>query len=212
LRAATRRNGIREERIVADAVSLAVWDVPMPVIAGETFAIKVGAKSASAHALAGGRVEVSDSTGAVVGSGKLGDTPLPGTEALFWAALDVHAPAKQQAAEYSVRCIAGQSDEAVARFSVAVAAKPQHTLTVIIKERDTAEALGDVEIRIGAFHARTDKSGRAELRVCKGEYQLKLWRTAHIAPPQPIMIGGDANIELTMVHVPEEHPDARWVR
>ena len=48
--------------------------------------------------------------------------------------------------------------------------------------------------------------------MCDGEYQLQLWRSAHIAQPTPIKIGGDVSIELTMLHVPEEHPDARWVR
>ena len=75
---------------------------------------------------------------------------------------------------------------ATTRFSVAAAAKPEHKLTVQVTERDSKAALDGVEIRLGPFHARTDKAGRAELRVCKGEYQLQLWRTAHIAPPQPI--------------------------
>ena len=55
-------------------------------------------------------------------------------------------------------------------------------------------------------------SGHAELRVCKGEYQLHLWRNGHLASPQPIRIDGDMRLALTMLHVPEEHPDARWVR
>lgn len=196
-----------------DTISLAVWDVPMPVVAGEKFAIKVGAKSSSKRELAGYRVAVTDASGALAASGALGPAPLPGTEALYWTTLDVSAPA-QQASEYEVRLIPGASiDEAIAtRFNVATASKPEHRLSVTITERDTAEALAGVEIRLGPFHARTDKSGRAELRLCKGDYQLQLWRTAHIAQPQPISIKGDTSLELTMVHVPEEHPDARWVR
>ena len=200
----------------SNVISLAVWDVPMPVVADERFAIKVGAKSASGHALAGCRVEVSDPAGAVVAIGTLGDAPFAGTEALYWAALEVPAPARQQRTDYAVRLILRPGEpaaEAVAsRFSVAVAAKPEHKLHVKITERDTAAALGGVEIRLGSFHARTDRTGRAELRVCKGEYQLQLWRTAHIAPPTTITVDGDASVELTMVHVPEDHPDARWVR
>ena len=200
----------------SDPTSLAVWDVPMPVVAGERFAIKVGAKSGSGRALAGFHVEVSDAAGAVVAIGTLGEAPFAGTEALYWAPLDVPAPAQEQLADYAVRLIPRPSEPAeqavASRFSVAVAAKPEHRLNVKITERDTAAALGGVEIRLGSFHARTDKAGRAELRVCKGEYQLQLWRTAHIAPPTTIAVKGDASVELTMVHVPEDHPDARWVR
>ena len=198
-----------------NAISLAVWDVPMPVVAGEKFSIKIGAKSASGRALAG-RVEVIDSSGTVVATGTLGDAPWPETEALYWAALHIPAPAQQQFAEYAVRFIPDPREPAydalATRFSIAATAKPEHKLTVKVTERDTAAALGGVEIRLGPFRARTNAAGRAELNVCKGEYQLQLCRTAHIAPPHPINIEGDASVELTMVHVPEDHPDARWVR
>ena len=189
-------------------ISLAVWDVPMPVVAGETFTIKAGAKSAGGEALAGARIEVCDATGKVVASGVLGDRPLDGTEALYWTPLNIPSLGQEQAAEYIVRL----GNEATTRFSVAAAPKPTHVLKVSVTEQDSKEALSGVEIRLGAFHARTGQDGRAEIRVCDGEYQLQLWRSAHIAQPTPIKIGGDVSIELTMLHVPEEHPDARWVR
>jgi hypothetical protein len=196
-----------------DTISLAVWDVPMPVVAGERFAIKVGAKAGSRRPLSRGRVEVIDATGTVMASGTLGETPWPGTEALYWTTLDVPAPSEPSVAEYAVRFVAGTEHEgAASRFSVAAAGKPEHTVTVTVTERDAKTPLGGVEIRLGAFHARTDASGRAMMKVCDGAYQLQLWRNAHLAPHTPITIDGDANIALTMVHVPEEHPDARWVR
>ncbi|MBX9845608.1 MAG: hypothetical protein K2Z80_27770 [Xanthobacteraceae bacterium] len=196
----------------ADTISLAVWDVPVPVVAGEKFAIKVGAKASSGRALTGARVEVSDANGVVVASGALGGAPLAGTEALYWAALEVPAPRDRETADYTARLESASLDAVPTRFSVAVAARPAYTLTVTVTERDTKEALDGVEIRVGPFHARTDKAGRAELRVSRGDFQLQLWRTAHIAEPQPVRVGRDDSLELTMVHVPEEHPDARWVR
>jgi hypothetical protein len=202
--------------MTTDTISLAVWDVPMPVVASEKFPIKVGAKSASGRALAGCRIEVSDANGAVVATGTLGDAPWPETEALYWAALNVPARGQQQFTEYAVRFMPDSGEPAhdamATRFSVAATAKPEHKLTVKVTEQTTAAALGDVEIRLGSFRARTNAAGQAELHVCKGEYQLQLCRTAHIAPPKPINIEGDASVELTMVHVPEDHPDARWVR
>ena len=165
---------------------------------------EIGRRSAG-----GRRVEVSDATGKVVASGTLGETPLAGTEALYWTALDVPAPASQASRRIHRALAPARSS---VRFSVAAAAKPEHTLTVRSPSGTPRQRSSGVEIRLGPFHARTDKAGRAELRVCKGEYQLQLWRTAHIAQPKPIKIDGDMTVELTMVHVPEEHPDARWVR
>lgn len=179
--------------------SIAVWDVPMPVVAGETFAVKVGATAK------GTTIEVSDGSGAVT-SGSVGGTPWPGTDGLCWTELRIPAP-KMGVARYTVRCGAAET-----WFSVIAAAKPTCTVSVQVTEQDSKAALDGVEIRLGPFQARTDKSGRAELHVCKGEYQLQLWRTAHIAQPQRIAVDGDGRVELTMVHVPEEHPDARWVR
>ena len=214
-----RRNGIRKEahrgrdHALDNPISLAVWDVPMPVVAGEMFSIKVGAKSASGRSLAGCRVEVSDAAGAVVASGNARRS----------------AVGRNRGAVLDRDRRAGAGDGASGRIRRAVhpgprvttrrrrgsasrsTAKPEHKLTVKVTEQNTAAALGGVEIRLGPFHARTDAAGHAELRVCKGEYQLHLWRTAHIAQPQPIRIDGDVSVELTMVHVPEEHPDARWV-
>jgi hypothetical protein len=202
--------------MTADTISLAVWDVPMPVVAGEKFSIKVGAKSASGRALAGCRIEVSDATGAVVATGTLGKAPWPETEALYWTPIDMPAPVRQQFAECAVRLMSNADDPThnamATRFSLTATAKPEHKLTVKVTEQTTAAALGGVEIRLGSFRARTNAAGQAELLVCKGEYQLQLFRTAHIAPFQPININGDAGVELTMLHVPEDHPDARWVR
>src|SRR5205085_11691405 len=129
-----------------------------------------------------------------------------------WTTLDVRAPAKQQLAEYAVRFVPDQGDGvATSRFSVAATAKPEHRLTVQVTGQTTAAALEGVEIRLGSFGARTNAAGQAELRVCKGEYQLQLFRTPHIAPSTRINIVGDASVELTMIHVPVPHPDAHWV-
>jgi hypothetical protein len=196
----------------SNTISLAVWDVPMPAVVGGTFSIKVGGKSSSGRALAGCRVDVSDSTGAVVATGTLGETPWPETEALYWTALDMPAPTQQGVSEFTVRLLEPAHHEVATRFSIVTTPKPKHRLTVKVTEQTTAAALGGVEIRVGSFRARTDAAGQAELLVCKGEYQLQLFRTAHIAPAQPVDIKGDASVELTMLHAPEDHPDARWVR
>ena len=52
----------------------------------------------------------------------------------------------------------------------------------------------------------------AETRLSVDDLIAPLFVREGIAEPQPIRVGRDDNLELTMVHVPEEHPDARWVR
>src|SRR4029077_11592445 len=74
--------------VTPQATSLAVWDVPSPVVAGTRFVIKAGAKSAVNATLAGRAIEVCDDAGDVAGRGVLSDAPLPGTGALYWT--DIH--------------------------------------------------------------------------------------------------------------------------
>jgi len=207
-----RKHAVANDTINPDTISIAVWDVPMPVVAGGRFSIHAGAKSAAGRTLANARLEVVDATGAVVAAGALGGEPLAGTEALYCARLDLPAPAEPAVADYTVRIAGRDADAKATRFSVVAAEKPEHTLTVSVTEQDSKAALAGVEIRIGPFHARTDKTGQAQLRVCRGAYRLELWRTAHAAPPRPITIDRDTSLDLSMVHVPEEHPDARWIR
>lgn len=198
----------------ATTISLAAWDAPVPVVAGEMFAIKVGAKAADGRALAGCRIEVSDASGAVVATGALGDSPWPGAEALYWCALDVPAPAAPQVTPYQVLLAdaPGGTDVAATVFTIVAAGRPEHTLAVNVTEQDSRKPLANVEVRLGPFHARTDATGHAELRVCKGAYEVRLWRAAHVAAPTTLTVAGDSALALTMRHVPEEHPDARWVR
>jgi hypothetical protein len=58
---------------------------------GASFAIAVGAKSSAAIVLAAARVEVRDEAGETVARERLGDTPYPGTMALFWTNVEARA-------------------------------------------------------------------------------------------------------------------------
>ena len=74
--------------------SLAVWDCPSPIAIGEAFRLKVGAQcGATCTSLPCKEIEVHDEADAVVGSAPLGATPWPGTDALYWAEVDLTAPA-----------------------------------------------------------------------------------------------------------------------
>src|SRR5437773_5224734 len=111
--------------------SLAVWDIPTPA-AGERFSIKVGAKSSAGCALSARRIEVLNGE-AVVAAAHLGDAPWPGTDALFWAEVELQAPDKPGLMTLAVRFDATELDEphegVSLPFKVAVVARPEHTLT-----------------------------------------------------------------------------------
>ena len=71
---------------------MAVWGVPSPVVAGRPFTATVGVKCASGCRLGGMAVVVRDPAGTIVGRGRLGEAPSPGTRALYAAEVTLVAP------------------------------------------------------------------------------------------------------------------------
>ena len=194
--------------------SLAVWDIPSPVAIGARFAVRVGAKSAAGCVLTGQPVEICDDAGTVVAQCVLGDAPLPGTAALYWTDVELVAPANEGLASWSVRFAAAAldlpHDGASSTFSAEVVRPPEHKLTVKVVEKDTANAIDEAVVRLGAFRAETGRSGYAEIRVPKGRYELQVWKAGYDIKPATLELDGDVSIEVEALALPEEDPDARW--
>jgi hypothetical protein len=194
--------------------SLAVWAIPSPIVTGQPFAIKVGAKSAAGCKLTGGRIAVCDEAGAVLASDVLGDTPWPGTSALYWCELALVAPAEAGMFSWSVKFAAADlalpHHGASSRFSIAIVRPPEHRLTVKVLELKSATPIENAQVRLGAYRAATGGSGLAELMLPKGFYDLDVWKSGYEAPTTPIAIDADLTVEVVVTAVPEENPDAVW--
>lgn len=190
--------------------SLAVWDIPTPA-AGERFSIKVGAKSSVGCALGDRPIEVLDGE-TVVATGYLRDSPWPGTDALFWAEVELQAPDKPGLITLAVRFDATELDEphegASSPFKVSVVAKPEHTLTV--KVVADGVPIEDAIVRLGPVRASTDASGTATVKLAKGRYELVVWKAGYDAPVTPLTIDLDAFVQIDVRSVPQADPDAVW--
>ena len=201
-------------KTVPNATSLAVWEIPSPVTVGDRFTVTVGAKSAAGCTLQGTSIDVCDGSGAVVARGALGDTPWPGTSALYWTQLELIAPAEAGVCSWSAR-FAGTDvelphDGAAYAFSVAVIGRPEHRLTVKVVESETANPIEDVEVRLGPYRAATDLAGLAEIDIAKGTYELNIWKVGYESPARMVAIDADAAVEVAAAVLPEEDPDAVW--
>jgi hypothetical protein len=185
-------------------ISLAVWDIPAAITAGEHFAVKVGAKSSDGCALGGCRVEVLDHSGAVLARGALGPSPGPGTDARFWSEIELCAPSAPGIVSLAVRC----DDVASSPFSVAVVAAPAHVVTVTVAAG--GEPVADAIVRAGPVRATTDAAGHARLHLAKGRHELAVWKTGFDAPPTPIEVDADAAVKIEAAVLPEDDPDAVW--
>ena len=198
------------EKDTLHQTSLAVWDIPTPA-ADERFSIKVGAKSSAGCALGARRIEVLDGE-AVVAAAHLGDAPWPGTDALFWAEVELCAPATPGLVMLSVRFDATELDEphegASSPFKVAVVARPEHMLTVkVVADGVPVE---EAIVRLGPTRATTDASGVAAVKLAKGRYELVVWKAGYDVPATPITIEADAFVQIDARAVTEPDPDAVW--
>jgi hypothetical protein len=201
--------------IIPHATSLAVWAIPSPVVMGEKFAIKVGAKSSAGVALTGGTIEVCDEADVVVARGRLGATPLPGTSALYWGEITLLARVREGICVWSVKFAPTGLDlphePASSTFSVAIVRPPQHRLTIKVVEQMTAAPIANAQLRLGAFRAATDQSGLAEVDLPGGVYDLSVWKVGYEAPGRTVELNGNVSIEVEAFPLPEENPDAAWL-
>ena len=197
------------------ATSLAVWAIPSPVVMGERFSIKVGAKSAAGCELSGRKIQLSDQSGRVLAQGQLQEAPWPGTSALYWTQLEVPAPDQEGmfwcTVNFAAADIETPHDASSSKFSVAIVRPPEHRLTVEVLEKDTKTPIEDAQIRLGAYGAATDPSGRAEVALPNGYYELTVWKVGYDAPGLTVDIHKDVSVQVEAVIVPPENPDAAWL-
>ena len=199
---------------VPHATSLAVWNVPSPVIRGAPFAITAGAKCTSACSLAGKVVEIRDETGALMGSGALGDAPAPGTTALVFTTISLKAPRKL--AQHSWTATFEPSElklahgRATSRFSFITVAEPEHSVSVKVVNKETKEPIAGAQVRLGVYRAETDESGAAEIRVPKGTFELAVMRPGYRMPERKIEVATDIRVRISAEQLPPQDPFALW--
>jgi hypothetical protein len=188
--------------------SLAVWAVPSPVRMGDRFTIMLGSKSSGACALNRARVEVRDDTGAVVGEGLLGETPWPGTDALYWTDITLDGPRREGPLCWSVALTATDLTpvhlDASAVFSFTATRPPEHRVAITVTESGVATPLRETQIALGPYRAATDKAGMAHIEVPAGSYHLAVWKSGLEAASRTVEITADTDVAFELVRLPEE--------
>ena len=201
--------------IIPHATSLAVWSVPSPVVTGTRFVVAVGAKSSAGIALTAEHVEIRNESSEMVAQGCLGETPYPGTAALYWTSIELAAPAREGMHTWSVEFEPKEPDlpheRGSATFSVLVVRPPELRLTIKVIEKGTSAPIADVLVRLGAYQAATDPLGFAEVDMPKGVYDLDIWKVGYEAPTRTVRLDKNMLVEIEVLSVPEEDPDAAWL-
>ncbi len=219
------------------ATSIAVWDVPSPVVAGSRFGVTVGVKCAAACPLAGQPVVVRDAAGAEVGRGRLDSEPAPGTRALYAADVALAAPAEAGVHAWTATFTAAASGappaaesrsagpsppemaaspeaphaEAQATFSFRAAAPPEHSVTVSVCDQATEAPLAAVEVHLGPYRAATDAEGGARVDVPTGDYDLYVRKAGYAPHAGRVAVTGDVALQVAAAPAPDVDADDEQV-
>ena len=198
-------------RTMPHPTSIAVWDVPSPVVVNSSFEVKAGLKCLVSCQLPGQLIAVRDEEGLQVGEGKLGDTPWPGTSALYGTKVNLAAPTGEGTYSWTVTFAGAESEipheDASAAFSFRAARPPDHKVTVTVVEEDSQTPLQNVQVRLGVYRALTDEHGLASLEVAKGEYDLDLWKVGYEMHPKTVNVTESVAIQVKAVIAPDKDPD-----
>lgn len=191
----------------AHQISLAVWDVPSPLVKHRTSKMKVGARCSEGCCLTGQSIEIRDKAGLQVASGRLGQTPWDGTSALYWAEVELPDPANEGTCSWSATFVPSNMKVAHQRTSLAfsfLAVKvPEHVVIVRVIEASTHTAVEDAEVRLGVYKARSDGSGCARMEVPAGTYELNAWKAAYSAVAKTVEVAEDIAVQIEAKAAPE---------
>ena len=186
--------------------SLAVWDVPSPVVVNDRLNVKVGAACSAACCLSGEPVSILDERGAVVSSGHLGGAPWPDTTSLYWVDVEVPGPGRVGSHCWSVTFApAGQAPHecATATFGFVAVAPPEHRISVSVVDQMTGVPMPLVEVRLGPYKASTDDRGLAEIDVAGAAYELTAWKVGYASASRNVQVTGSTTFHIELLSAPE---------
>jgi hypothetical protein len=162
------------------ATRIVVWDVPSAIECGAAFKLKVGVKCALECGAAARRVEIRDEQGLSVAAATVGDVPLDGTSALYFAELELRAPAAEGVHAWEARAAevvdvaSGRVTHTAATAPVSVRTVPQPDclLRVVAVDARSRIPIPGAKVVIHPYRSLTNADGVAEFRVPKGAYRL----------------------------------------
>lgn len=66
-------------------------------------------------------------------------------------------------------------------------------------------------VQLGAYRVVTDPLGLAEVDMPGGVYELDIWKVGYEAPTNRVSLDKNMLVEVEVLSVPEEDPDAAWL-
>lgn len=191
---------------VPHACSLTAWGAPSPATAGGALPVYVGMRCDRACRLTGARVALLDDAGLQVVDGVLGDAPWPGTEALYWTAVEARAPAAEGVHAWTAVLIDAATElphaAPPAAFGFRTGKPCEHRAAVRVVEAEGREPVAGVVVRIGPYTATTAGDGMAMVAVPEGNFDVSIRKDGFAARPRSVAVEGDLALDIEVRAVP----------
>lgn len=160
--------------------SMAVWDIPFPIVPGAMFKLKVGAKCSVGCNLAGKEIHLHNPEGASVATGTLSEAPYSDMVALYWAEMELTAPGTEGyhalTAEFPKPELELPHTGASHNFGFPTVKPSEHAVTVEVMDKESNAPIKDAEVYFGRsgpqYRGRTDERGVVTVELPKGECEL----------------------------------------
>ncbi len=186
------------------ATSLAVWDLPSPVVVGRRPTLKVGLSCTSGCNLSGTAVDAYNDAGERIGTGTLGSVPWPATAALYWAELELIAPEREGDLAVDIHAKPTMPHaEATSVVTFVVSRPPEHLVTVYVADKNTRIPIAGVELRLGRFRTATNDQGIAQVEVPGGSHDVVTWKNGYEVLSATLDITRDTTLHLELAAAPE---------
>ncbi len=197
--------------VMPHATSMAVWDVGSPVILDTDFTIKVGVKCTLGCSLAGQPVTIHDHEGAEVAAAILSPARYAESIDLYWAEMELRAPASQGTYKFQARlpkpALEPAHADASFTFSFTVVGKPEHAVTVEVVNRNSNAPIANARVTLRPYVGQSDSSGMITLVAAAGDYVLYVTKGEYDNFRTNVTVNGDMTVraELTPARFIEDY-------
>jgi hypothetical protein len=180
------------------ATRIVIWGAPSAVECGQKFSAKLGVKCSCACRPDGWVIEVRDHGKRTLATVRPGDAPWPGTDALYYADVELTAPDAEGLYEWEGRLPATALDsahsECSATFGVRVVPAADCRLTVVAVDIESQAPIMGAKVVVHPYRTSTDERGVAEISVPKGKFRLFVSGRNYL----PFRSDGEATKDVTI--------------
>jgi hypothetical protein len=192
-------------------IGIAVWDVPSPIVVGASFRVKVGVRCSADCRLAGKMIEIYGHDARRVATETLGGDPWPGTDALYWAEVELQATGTVGYYEWTVafpeQDATVEHQASVYTFGFRTVLPPECLVTVEAVDKTTKTPIGNARVILAPYSGFTDEHGVAIIEVAKGDYSLYISEVGRETFRTTVKVDGDVAVRAELSVAPHRDED-----